>query len=318
VRALARGSRDPEVFREAMNLKTFVSNHQPQADGTSAKEINKMKKSVFCVVVATLLLAASAFAQSNIATPNYGNGPTAQIYFSTNYAKWNGQIISGNSATGSQTVLVYSSGAFGGNTLSGSNPFSTTIPIQFYGEVLTPSAVSCGQARPAGFAGPAGGFLCNVTATFANLHGAGEILFTGDNGIMEAIAAAASDGGGLVYWVADTGTVTLSTGGLTTTTTTKIPTQFINAGASAIVETTVATTASWAVGAATTGGTAFCSANTTRTAGTTCIANQTTTISLSGTTNALQAIVFTGATSNPTAGAIKARVWGYTPVQAAN
>jgi hypothetical protein len=285
VRALARGSRDPEVFREAMNLKTFVSNHQPQADGTSAKEINRMKKSVLGVVVATLLLAASAFAQ--LATPPLG-APTSKLYFSQDYARWTGQIVSGNSATGSQTVLVYSSGVFPGNYVAGVNPFSTAIPVQFYGEILTPSAVSCGVSRPAGLAAPAGGFLCNVTATFANLHGSGEILFSGDAGIEEAISDAGNQGGGLVYWVADTGTVTLTTSGLTTTTTTLIPTTFYNLGASAIVKTTITTSANWAVGIS--GATAiFCSANATKTAGTTCLANQVAPAT-TGTTQALTAV----------------------------
>jgi len=270
-------------------------------------------KKYLLVVVATLLLAASALAQS--ATPNI-LGPTNKIFYSQDYAKWTGQIVSGNSATGSQTILVYTSGVFPGNTLAGVNPFATTTPIQFYGESLTPSAVSCGQSRPAGFAAPAGGFLCNVTATFANVHGAGEILFSGDNGIEEAITDAANQGGGLVYWVADTGNVTLTTSGLTTTTTTLVPTTFYNIGAAAIVKTTITTSANWAVGIS--GATAiFCASNTTLTAGTTCLTKQVAPAT-TGTTQALTAVLFTMGTSNPGAGAIKARVWGFTPVQPAN
>jgi hypothetical protein len=122
--------------------------------------------------------------------------------------------------------------------------------------------------------------------------------------------------GGLVYWVADTGVVTLTTSGLTTTTTTLIPTTFYNLGASAIVKTTITTSANWAVGIS--GATAiFCSANATKTAGTTCLANQVAPAT-TGTTQALTAVLFTMGTSNPGAGAIKARVWGFTPVQTAN
>jgi hypothetical protein len=52
------------------------------------------------------------------------------------------------------------------------------------------------------------------------------------------------------------------------------------------------------------------------TAGTTCLATQIAPTSL-GTTSALEAVVFSG-TGTPGAGAIKARVWGWTPVQPAN
>jgi hypothetical protein len=157
-----------------------------------------------------------------------------------------------------------------------------------------------------------------ATATFANLHGNGEAVLSGDNGIMEAVLDAGNNGGGLLFWTVDTGVVTLSTGGVTTTTTTKVPSPYITMGGAGRVTTTVTTSTSWAVGIA--GGTTdFCTAQTTLTAGTVCNV-----VALSSPTSrgtgavTLTAIIFTMGTGAPGAGAIKARVWGFTPVQPAS
>lgn len=276
-----------------------------------------MKKSVFGVVVATLLLAAMAFGQGNSAVIN-PVGPPSNIYFSKDYSRWTGQIITGNSATGSQTVQIYTSGVFPGNSTAGVNPLSTTAataPIQFNGEILTPSAISCGVARPSGFTAPEGGYLCNVTATFANLHGANETVLSGDNGIGEAMNDAASQGGGLVYWVADTGIVTLNTGGLSTTTTAQIPASSFSIGASGIVKTTITgCTGGWSIGVA--GGNNFTTPQTTLTAGTTALGKQASPAAV-GTAAGLTPVTIACTTANAGAGAVKARVWGFTAVQAA-
>lgn len=126
-----------------------------------------------------------------------GSNPATQTYPAIEYL-WKGQIVSGNSSTGSQTVMIYTSGAFPGNRTSGVNPFVFLAPVSFTGETLTPTAVSCGQSAPAGFAKPAGGFLCNVTATFANLHGANEQVFDGSGGAFPAAGDAFLNGGGEV------------------------------------------------------------------------------------------------------------------------
>jgi hypothetical protein len=197
--------------------------------------------------------------------------------------------------------------------------FNTSTPVAINdgnAETITPTGVSIGSC-PAGNLGVGGTALCaTLTATINNTHGQSAPVNSGDLGIEEAITDAGAQGGGTVFWMVDTGIVTLSTSGLTTTTTVKVPTNFYGIGAAARVTTTITVTASWAVGIS--GSTsAFCSANSTLTAGTTCLANQASPASV-GTTSALTAILITGATSNPGAGAVKVRVWGFTPVQPAS
>lgn len=244
------------------------------------------------------------------------------VYDSTKYASWGMYILSGNTATGSQTITVCpayqalpdgrvvqplapANGTFASITVDPQNSAVT--------ETVTPTAYAL-VAAPAAASGAS--FCANVTATFANLHGASyntSQIISGDQGILEAINDASLNGGGLVYWQADTGNVTLSTGGLTTTTTAQVPQNFISIGASGRVTTTITTSANWAVGVA--GSTAaFCTANSTLTAGTTCIANLNSPARV-GSTNGLTPIIFTMGTSNPGAGAIHARAWGYTPAQ---
>jgi hypothetical protein len=248
------------------------------------------------------------------------------VWYAPAYATWQATVLSGNSATGSQSIIVVcnAGGVQGvcqlndGYSVPLASIFNTNTPIYLMdanNETVTPSAVSIGACSP-GFLGVGASAQCaTITATFSNTHGASAPVVSGDAGMFEAITDAGVSGGGLVYWVADTGIVVLSTSGLTTTTTTKVPTNRSSTGCAARVTTTITVTASWAVGS-TASGASFCSANSTLTAGTTGVANQVAPTS-TGTTSALEAVVFTGATSNPGAGAIKARVWGFTPVQPA-
>jgi hypothetical protein len=271
-------------------------------------------------LVLGLVAAVALFASVPVFAQSPGNVFFAGgSYQASAYSKWGAAIASGNTATGSQTITVCP--AFQ-TTPDGHqfNPWNTTGSFTFdamsssNSETLTPSAVSQVTAPP-GYSNPQN--ACeNVTATFSNTHGsslAPNQVISGDFGISEAIADVGTLGGGNVFWQVDTGTVTLNTGALTTTTTVKVPTNFFNLGGAARVMTTITTSANWAVGIS--GATAiFCSANSTLTAGTTCLANQVNPTS-TGTTSALTAILFTMGTSNPGAGAIKARVWGFTPVQ---
>jgi hypothetical protein len=243
----------------------------------------------------------------------------AGVFYAPAYATWRSVVISGNSSTGAgQSIILRPAFPLrDGYNVPAASLFNTNVPISVgvgaVNETVTPTAVSLGTC-PLGTPGVAASDLCaTITGTFNNLHGNSEQAVTGDAGIFEAITDSAVQGGGLVFWQVDTGNVTLNTGGLTTTTSTKVPTQFVSFGASARVETTITVTASWAVGIS--GSTsAFCTANATLTAGTTCIANMNSP-ALVGSTSALTAVLITGATSNPGAGVVKARVWGYTPVQ---
>lgn len=274
------------------------------------------------ISVAAALAVAVLFLFSDRVSAQQSN--VGGLYLSQAYGGWGGEIISGNAATGSQTILVCVNPVLANglsfNPLTPANGAFAAINIDPQSstqqEVVTPTAVTAVATNTISTA-PQSQVCANVTATFANTHAAGSLntmqVLSGDQGIQEALNAASLNGGGLVYWVADTGAVTLNTGGLTTTTTTKIPANFISAGAAARVTTTITVTASWAVGIS--GSTSsFCTANSTLTAGTTCIANMNSPASV-GTTTGLTAILFTGATSNPGAGAIHARVWGYTAAQ---
>jgi hypothetical protein len=274
-------------------------------------------------------LAVLAFAIPGVAqqiTPPVGEVGHIQggVYYAPAYASWRSQVVSGNTTTGAgSTIVVTLPGALpDGYTIPLTSLFPSAAPfvpvaiVDANSETFTPTAVSY-AACPQGTAGPIGSQCATLTGTIANTHGASALVTSGDSGIMEAITDAATAGGGLVFWITDTGVVTLNTGALTTTTTTKIPTQYYSLGVAARVTTTITTSANWAVGSAASG-TAFTSVNATLTAGTTALANIQTSTALTGTTNALQAVVFTMGTSNPGAGAIKARVWGYTPVQSNN
>lgn len=286
-------------------------------------------RKLFMLVSALLLSAAGVFAQGTFPGNPQQVSPQHRIggvFQALAYNSWQAIILSGNAASGSQSIIVYPGpgGAAAieiadGTTLSLATVFNTNTPISINdanAEVVTPTAVSISTC-PAGNLGVGSSSQCAViTATFANTHGQSALVTSGDFGIEEAITDAGNQGGGTVFWMVDTGIVTLSTGGATTTTTTKIPTQLYGIGAAARITTTVTTATTWSVGSTTGGAAIFCSSNSTMTAGTTCIANQAAP-AVTGTTQALTTVLFTF-TGTPGAGAIKARVWGFTPVQASS
>lgn len=280
-------------------------------------------KKIISSIAAVLLFAAAAFAQ-NPQQQSYLHR-VGGMYYSVGYNTWQGVIISGNTTTGAGTsIIIAPQGGNGvtladGTTVALTSVFNTSTPIQIQDantEIFTPTAVTIGNC-PAGNLGVGGSSQCaTVTGTIANTHGQSAPVISGDYGIQEAITDAGAQGGGLVYWVVDTGIVTLNTGALTTTTTTKVPTNFYNQGVSARVTTTITTSTNWAVGIS--GATsAFATVNTGLTAGTTALAVQAAPAS-TGTTSALTAILITVTGANAGAGAVKVRVWGYTPVQAAS
>jgi hypothetical protein len=299
-----------------------------------------------------LLFAAGALGQTvntgvypgNLqgATPAHRVGG---IFMALGYSGWQAQILSGNncavnagtntctSAPATGTVILYPNGGGNGGCITlqdgacvaMASIFNTVVPIQFNDnsapsgslpEVVTPSSVSLGPC-PAGFIGAGSSTVCaTVTGSFYYNHGGSGLVNSGDVGIEEAITDAGAQGGGSVFWMVDTGIVTASTGGVTTTTTVKIPTTFYTQGASGRITTTVATATTWSVGVSGTTA-AFCTSDSTMTAGQTCGANQAATALVGTGSTALTAILFTF-TGTPSAGALKTRVWGYTPVQAAS
>lgn len=287
-----------------------------------------MIRRMLVAVSALLLSAAGMFAQGTFPGNPLQNSPLHRVggvFNALSYSTWSSALISGNTSTGSGvSVVIFPGSTTATETLADGSAvpltvvFNTNVPVlvdvgQANAEVVTPTAVSFGPC-PAGNLGVGGSATCaTITGTFNNTHGQSAIVTSGDFGIEEAITDAGNQGGGTVFWMIDTGIVTLNTGGLTTTTTTKVPATFYQQGSGARVTTTITTSANWSVGVSGATG-AFCASNATLTAGTTCtpVAG-----ALTGTgSTALTAVLFTMGTSNPGAGALKARVWGYTPVSA--
>ncbi len=266
--------------------------------------------------LAALLLSVSLFGQSPIqqGSPLHKVGG---LYFSVGYNTWNSYIVTGNTSTGASTsITVTSPGPLqDGSLIPAQNIFTTSNYVLINdanAETFLPSAVSFANC-PVGTSGVSQGVCATLTGTINNTHGTGAVIASGSAGIGEAMSDAAAHGGGLVYWEANTGNVTLSLTGLTTTTTTYVPTTYYQTGAAAIVETTITGLTAWEIGVSG-ATTSFTSANSTLTAGTTAVANQVAPAH-TGTTQALTAVLITATVADATAGVVKAKLWGWTPVQ---
>lgn len=117
-------------------------------------------------------------------------------------------VLSGPSATGSGTLTL----AFGNaETINGKQftPLNTNAPISVGSgssyETVTPTAVSTSTPNQYG--------TTTITATFANLHGAGDWVRSGTCGLQEALNFASLQGGGAVQidaeWVQLGGTAAM-------------------------------------------------------------------------------------------------------------
>lgn len=271
---------------------------------------------LFCLLAVPLIAQQLPVAQPQIENSFFGTG-----FYAPNFGKW--QVPTGAAAASSATTLqaAYAVAVTpDGLTFSAFNAKEKiTIGLGSLQETATISSVSnCNQAANAF---PGQPVVCTITLSsgLTNAHSAGEPIVSGDNGIMEAMAYAQNTGGGQVYFLVDCGVVTLSTSGLTTTSTCFVPNVFYNQGSASRVTTTITTSASWAVGIANATST-FSTANSTLTAGTTAIANQgaVALATTSGpTANDLTAVLITAGTSNAGAGAVHVKVWGYAPAQPA-
>lgn len=246
------------------------------------------------------------------------------VYDSTKYASWGAYVLAGNTATGSQTITVCP--AFAALTdgrviqpMAPANgvfaPITIDAAASALAETVTPTAYSL-LAPQSG----TGNVPCAaITATFANLHSASystSQVISGDQGVQEAINDASLNGGGLVFWQIDPGTVTLNTGGQSTSLgSVKIPTRSVVTAATARVTTTITgCSGGWSLGYTT--GTEFGAANTGLTAGTT---TDSSTLVPNYTFNAGAAVpVAFCTTAAATAGAIHAHIVGYKLAAPAN
>lgn len=154
-------------------------------------------KRIASALLVSVLLTCAAFSQ--VVGSSYSN-PQTITFPAVEYSTWQGVLLTGNSATGSQTVLIATTGTHPGNRSSGLAPYSSVVltPVLFNNETVTPTAVSCGQTAPTGAALPAGSQLCNFTGSFNNAHGVNERVFSGDGGLLEAQLDAINNGGGVV------------------------------------------------------------------------------------------------------------------------
>lgn len=152
-----------------------------------------MKKFLWAALAALMLTCVPAFAQVNSYSMQ-GGGRLASAY-----GFWRGSIITGNTATGSQTITVAPAQIAlpDGRVIQ---PWNVTAPITVdlsngsNVETVTPTAVSCNQSG-----GVQMGGTCSITASFNNTHGAGIAnIQSGTFGLQEAINDAFQAGGGQV------------------------------------------------------------------------------------------------------------------------
>lgn len=270
-------------------------------------------KTLFKVVSLAMLAAFLALPLAAQSTINFANQASyaGGVYYAPAY-NYQTSVFGLGGTSGAYSITVFKPFV----TLKDGRqvyPFSTAAPITVgqgsARETVTPSSV----ANCSSPSNPPGTY-CTITATFTNAHGKGDVIVSGDNGLVEARTDASRNGGGLVYFEQDLGPQTLNTGGVTTTTTFLSPTTVFNLGASGLVTTTITGSCTgWSVGISGTTG-AYIANNTGLTAGTTAIAVQVAPTKV-GTTLGTTAVLITCAGGAASAGAVHAKVWGYTPAQ---
>jgi hypothetical protein len=290
---------------------------------------------------ALTVLSVACFGQLNLTTPIPNSSSFAGDTYNAPAYAWSGTVYSGSTGTGAYAITLYSPGVtlpdgrrvsvFGNTTIP---PITIGNPGAGTMETVTPSAVSgCNSLN----AGAATQGTCTITATFTYAHGRGDYIGSGDAGIQEAINDAGNNGGGQVFFLCDTGVITLATGATTTTyaqgstgtpggfpltcPTTLSPAGAFILGMEGRVVTTITTACTgWELGDGTTAA-RWTVNNTGLTAGTTAVntgAAWTTGINVVATGFQIPAaggkgLVITCAGGNPGAGAIKVRTWGLIP-----
>jgi hypothetical protein len=280
-----------------------------------------MKNKILVVVSLIALVALVAYAQSRSRNSVFGDEYVPSNYnFGNNPAVNGGVIQTGTSATGAGTIYLRA----GTVTLPDGRviaPYATTAAIivgagTANSETVTPSAVANCYINAA----PG---VCAVTATFSNVHGAGEIVASGTGGFQEAVNDASLNGGGAVQFHYSE-LVTLATGAATTDTTANVlPANSLLLGITGTVNTTITGSCTgWELGDATTAA-RFTSNDTTLTAGEKKVGStQLTTAIASATAGMFQTsaakLRITCAGGNASAGKIRVSTWGYTLVAPAN
>ena len=143
-----------------------------------------LTKRILAVLALTLLCATFAQAQSPLAKVG------GKVYASA-YANWKATIQQAPTATGAGTIIVtpgIPSNPDGSQVIAafvspGGGIYTPIIVGQgsTNQETVTPTAVSNCNSSGSGTA------TCSITATFANTHGPGDVVVSGDAGIQEAM-----------------------------------------------------------------------------------------------------------------------------------
>src|SRR5271168_3437905 len=148
-------------------------------------------RKILVVTLLTLFAAIGASAQSPLA--NVGG----KVYASA-YARWRVTIQTAPTATGAGTIFVTPGVP--------SNPDGSQVINAFVspgGGIYTPIIVGLGSANqetvtPTAVSGcnsgSSGTATCLITATFANTHGPGDLVVSGDAGIQEAMNSVPNGG----------------------------------------------------------------------------------------------------------------------------
>jgi len=175
------------------------------------KSMKKALSTFLGALLVAISFAAAGFAQlpvpQNASTISHQGG----TYYAPGYATWSGRVISGNTGTGSQSIIIAGSAGGGtgglqladGTTLSLGTVFSTLTPTiidfgQGNQETVTPTAVSIGTC-PAGNLGVGGSMQCvTFTGSFSNTHGQSAVVIDGSYGAQTAANYAFQLGGGVV------------------------------------------------------------------------------------------------------------------------
>lgn len=173
--------------------------------------MKSIKKFSLALTALLLVFAAGATAQN---FPGASGNPSpytraaGQFYAPAFF--WNGRLISGNTSTGSQSVIIVgTTGGSGGLQMAD----GTTVPLQTIFSVLTPVVFDLGQGAqetvtptavsvgtcPAGNLGVGGSVQCvTFTGSFNNTHGQSAVVADGTFGLQTAVNYANSIGGGIV------------------------------------------------------------------------------------------------------------------------
>ena len=277
-----------------------------------------MKRYISVLLTIFALFVLGFAQQTPVKDPPSQLSFTGGKFVAGQFGKWHLYLAPGSSitATGSQTFLA---SAAQDETPDGVVfvPFVVNGIINVgTGTTLDTVTISAVSGCTPGVALPGTTPTCAITATsFSNSHYGSEPITSADSGIWEAMNYASEAGGGQVHFLVDCGQITLSLTGLTTTSGCEVPKQFYSSGASAYVATAITGSTAWLVGISGTTN-AFCSSNSTLTAGTTCIANMEAP-ALVGSTEGVTPLLITATVANATAGVVHVKVWGDIPVQSA-